>query len=113
MSSPKKDSISERDADLPLFQLGQKVRLKRDIRNDGTYAFTKVGEFLAYAGEEGYVRHMGDFLQVIRVYDVDFIGTGRLIGCREDEIESADDLSSEIDEEIAWLAAHRAKKGQL
>ena len=112
MSDIKHDSISDRDADLPLFQLGQRVRLKRDVRNDGTYAFTKIGEYLAYAGEEGYIRHMGSFLQVIRVYDVDFFESGRLIGCREDELESAEPLDAEVASELAYLKAHRDRKAK-
>ncbi|MDR2152170.1 MAG: nitrogen fixation protein NifZ [Helicobacteraceae bacterium] len=98
--------------DLPLFELGQKVRLKRDVRADGTYSFAKMGEIIAYEGEEGYVRNIGSFLQTIRVYDVDFIASGRLIGCREEELENADNetnIKSEIDEDLAVLQAHRQK----
>jgi nitrogen fixation protein NifZ len=99
--------------DLPLFELGQRVRLIRDIRADGTYSFAKMGEIIAFIGEEGYVRHIGLFLQSIRVYDIDFIASGRLIGCREEELANADDaaqIQSEIDEDLALLQAHRQRK---
>jgi nitrogen fixation protein NifZ len=99
--------------DLPLFELGQRVRLKRDIRADGTYSFAKMGEIIAFAGEEGYVRHIGSFLQTIRVYDIDFIVSGRLIGCREEELENADNaaqIQDEADEDLALLRAHRQKR---
>jgi nitrogen fixation protein NifZ len=100
--------MSERDSDLPLFELGQKTRLKKDVRADGTYSFAKMGEIIAYAGEEGYVRNIGSFLQVIRIYDIDFIASGRLIGCREDELEALTD-GEDFSEDIAILKAHREK----
>lgn len=110
LADHKYSSPSPRDAILPLFRLGQRVRITKDIRNDGTYAFAKNGEILANAGEEGYVRHRGDFLQVIRVYDIDFIRLGKVYGCREEELEAVDEGDNEVEEEMAWLREHRAKK---
>lgn len=105
-------SSSSKDDILPLFTLGQYVRLKSDIKNDGTYAFAKVGEILVKAGEEGYVRHIGDFLQTIRIYEVDFIRVGLLIGCREFEIEPLDDGYNDEERELEWIREHRAKKSK-
>ncbi|MDR1911710.1 MAG: nitrogen fixation protein NifZ [Helicobacteraceae bacterium] len=102
--------MSDRDSAIPLFEIGQKARLKTDIRADGTYSFAKMGEIIAFAGEEGYIRDIGTFLQVIRIYDVDFIASGRLIGCREDELESAesgDEIERERAIDDAQLSAHR------
>jgi nitrogen fixation protein NifZ len=104
--------LAVRNEDLPLFEFGQRVRLKGDVRADGTYSFAKTGEVIALKGEEGYVRNIGSFLQTIRVYDVDFIASGRLIGCREEELENADDkdkIESEANEDMAILKAHRQK----
>lgn len=106
----KYSSPSPRDAILPLFRLGQKVRLIKDIRNDGTFAFAPIGEILVHEGSIGYVRHMGDFLQVIRVYDIDFIDSGKIFGCREEELESVDDDYNEVEEELRWLKEHREKR---
>jgi nitrogen fixation protein NifZ len=102
---------SKRDELLPKFSLGQKVRLLKDVKNDGTFASKRVGEVLAKAGEEGYIRHMGDFLQVIRVYDVDFITQGAIIGCREEELENADtSFMNDVECELEWLRKHRENK---
>lgn len=104
-------SSSTKDEILPLYRLGQKVRLKKDIRNDGTYPFAKNGEILVKKGADGYVRKIGDFLMVIRVYEIDFIKEGMVYGCREEELEAADEGHSDVDEELEWMRAHRAKKG--
>jgi nitrogen fixation protein NifZ len=101
---------STKDEILPVFRMGQKVKLIADIRNDGTYPFAPVGEVLMKAGAEGYVRHIGDFLQTIRVYEVDFIEKGFALGCREFEIEALEDAYDEVAEELAWLKRHRESK---
>lgn len=110
----KYSSPSKKDAILPLFRFGQRVRLLKDIRNDGTFPFAKVGAILMKSGEEGYIKDMGDFLQVIRVYEVEFINHGIVYGCREEELESVDedDGYDEVAEELAWLKKHRALKAQ-
>lgn len=85
---------SGRDEDEPKFQEGQKVRLLEDIVNDGTYPHAKIGELMMPKGSEGYIKDMGEFLQVIRVYEVHFFGTNtelEIIGCREHELEAVDD----------------------
>ena len=108
-------SPSAKDEVLPKYFLGQKVRLNRTIRNDGTYAFAPIGTIMAHEGDEGYVRHVGDFLQTIRVYDVDFVEKGQIIGCREEELDPAEDGVDEVAEELEWMRKHReerAKKGQ-
>lgn len=109
----KYETNSTRDEILPKFNFGQRVRLIKDIRNDGTFPFAKVGDILMKAGSEGYVKDMGDFLQVIRVYEVEFIEEGIVYGCREEELENADDeFFDEVEEELRWIREHRQKKGQ-
>jgi nitrogen fixation protein NifZ len=85
---------SGRDEDEPLFKEGQKVMLLEDIVNDGTYPHSKIGELMMPKGATGYIKSMGEFLQVIRVYEVHFIGSNmelEIIGCREHELKAIDD----------------------
>jgi nitrogen fixation protein NifZ len=107
-------SSSTKDEILPRFSIGQKVRLVKDIRNDGTFPFAKVGEILVHAGDEGYIRDMGDFLQTIRIYEVNFIGANRIFGCREFELEALeeDEYKKEVAEELAWIKRHREAQSQ-
>ncbi|MDD2370117.1 MAG: nitrogen fixation protein NifZ [Sulfuricurvum sp.] len=104
--------MSTKDEILSVFRIGERVRLVKAIRNDGTYPHAKVGDVLVEAGSEGYVRKIGDFLQTIRVYEVNFIEEGLTFGCREAELESAleEDGYDEVAEELKWLKEHRAKR---
>ncbi len=104
--------MSTKDEILSVFRIGQRVRLTKAIRNDGTYPHAGIGDTLIEAGEEGYVRKIGDFLQTIRVYEVNFIEQGLTFGCREAELESAleEDGYDEVAEELKWLKEHRAKR---
>jgi len=101
---------STKDEILPVFQMGQEVRLIKDIKNDGTYPFAKVGDTLMKSGATGYVRHIGDFLQTIRVYEVDFLKEGFSLGCREFELEAISEADDEIEQELEWLRKHRESK---
>ncbi|WP_024953577.1 nitrogen fixation protein NifZ [Sulfurospirillum arcachonense] len=85
---------SGRDEDEPKFKLGQKVELLENVVNDGTYPHSKIGELMMEKGSTGYIKDMGDFLQVIRVYEVHFFGCGKeveIIGCREHELKALED----------------------
>jgi nitrogen fixation protein NifZ len=110
----KYSSPSKKDAILPKFRFGQRVKLLKDIRNDGTFPFAPVGTVLMKTGEEGYVRQMGDFLQVIRVYEIEFINHGTVYGCREEELMGLDedDGYDEVAEELAWLKEHREQRAK-
>ncbi|MBU1659171.1 nitrogen fixation protein NifZ [bacterium] len=105
-------SASIKDEILPVFRLGQRVRMTKPIRNDGSNPFNEPNEILVHAGAEGYVKHIGDWLQVIRIYEVHFIEEGDTYGCREAELEAVDDLEGydEVEEELRWLREHRANK---
>ncbi len=105
-------SASTKDEILPVFRIGQRVRITKPIRNDGSNPFHGRDEILVHPGAEGYVKHIGDFLQVIRIYDVHFIEEGSTFGCREAELEPADehDGYDEVEEELRWIREHRAKK---
>lgn len=104
--------MSTKDEILSVFRVGERVRLIKTIRNDGTYPHAQTGDTLVEAGAEGYVRKIGDFLQTIRVYEVNFIEEGLTFGCREAELESAleDDGYDEVAEELQWLKEHRAQR---
>lgn len=104
--------MSTKDEILSVFRIGQRVRLVKTIRNDGTYPHANVGDILVEAGAEGYVRKIGDFLQTIRIYEVNFIEEGVIFGCREAELEAAEEENGydEVAEELRWLKEHRAKK---
>ena len=97
---------------LPTFHLGQRVRITKPIKNDGSNPFNEPNEVLVPTGAEGYVKHIGDWLQVIRIYEVHFIEEGHTFGCREAELEAIDDLDGydEVEEELCWLREHKAKK---
>jgi nitrogen fixation protein NifZ len=85
---------SGRDEEEPKFKEGQKVRLVEDIVNDGTYPHAPIGTLMMPKGQIGYIKDMGEFLQVIRVYEVHFVGSNmevEIVGCREHELEAMDD----------------------
>lgn len=87
-------SRSGKDEDEPKFKVGQKVKLLEDIVNDGTYPHAAIGTLMMPKNSVGYIKSMGEFLQVIRVYEVHFIGSDtdvEIIGCREHELQAVDD----------------------
>jgi nitrogen fixation protein NifZ len=84
----------ELELDLPpAFEIGQKVRTRKLIRNDGTFPGQDIGATLAKKGEIGYVVSIGTFLQSSYIYAVHFLGTGFVIGCRARELESTQTIS--------------------
>ena len=105
-------SASTKDEILPVFRIGQRVRLLKNIRNDGTNPFVEKDAILVRPGAEGYVKVIGDFLQVIRIYEVHFIDEGATFGCREAELVAIEehDGYDEVEEELRWLREHRAER---
>lgn len=81
----------------PCFNFGEKVKSRRTIRNDGTYAGKEIGEILAKKGEEGYVVSIGTFLQQFYIYGVEFIESGNRVGMKRKELDSAIAPDEEID----------------
>jgi nitrogen fixation protein NifZ len=73
--------------DPPAFERGDRVKALRDVRNDGTYPGSSIGEFLIRKGEIGYVSQVGTYLNRFYVFAVDFIECERLVGMRAHEIE--------------------------
>lgn len=105
-------SASTKDEILPVFRLGERVRIKKPIKNDGSNPFREPNEILVYPGAEGYIKFIGDWLQVIRIYEVHFIEEGETYGCREAELESISDIDGydEVEEELRWLREHRKQR---
>jgi nitrogen fixation protein NifZ len=73
----------------PYFSFGEKVKAKRVIRNDGTYAGKEVGDILAKKGEIGYIVSIGTFLQQFYIYGVEFPDSGNRVGMKKKELEPA------------------------
>lgn len=69
------------------FREGDKVRAVKPVRNDGTYPGMAVGAALIEAGDIGYVREIGTFLQRYYIYSIDFYERARIVGMRAGELE--------------------------
>ena len=72
------------------FDCGDRVRVVRTVRNDGTFPGCRTGQVLVRRGSLGYVCDVGAFLQDQVIYAVDFLNAGRVVGCREVELIPAD-----------------------
>ena len=75
----------------PGFEYGEEVRVVRNVRNDGTFPGLEVGNLLIKRGSVGYVMNVGTFLQDQVIYTVNFLDLGRVVGCREEELQPADE----------------------
>ena len=87
MAKISRDSDVVELNDPPIYDYGAKVRAKRTIRNDGTYAGKDIGEILCKKGDEGYVVSIGTFLQQFYIYGVEFISSGYRVGMKRKELE--------------------------
>jgi nitrogen fixation protein NifZ len=68
------------------FEWGQVVAAAMDLFNDGSFPEEAEGALLVAQGRTGEVVRVGHYVPGNQpVYLVDF-GTGRVVGCREDEI---------------------------
>lgn len=76
----------------PVFEIGQKVRSRKLIRNDGTFPGKDIGATLAKKGDVGYVISIGTFLQSSYIYAVHFMTTGYIVGCRQKELELTEEI---------------------
>lgn len=116
-NTPLHDSVtagrSGKDEEEAKFGMGQKVKLLEDIVNDGTYPHSPIGTLMMPKGSIGYIKSIGEFLQVIRVYEVHFLGVENapveIVGCREHELEAMEDFRDEIQEELEYMRKHREK----
>lgn len=72
----------------PSYEFGDRVRVIRSLRNDGTFPGKARGALLVRKGSVGYVREWGTFLQDNLIYQVHFVEEDRIVGCREQELIS-------------------------
>ena len=103
---------SGRDEEVAKFGIGQKVQLLEDVKNDWTYPHAPIGTVMVQKGAIGYIKSIGEFLQVIRVYEVHFLDVNALIevvGCREHELLAMEDYRDEVQEELEFMRKHREK----
>lgn len=75
----------------PKFEYGEKVRVVRNVRNDGTYPGEPTGRLLVRRGSVGFVRDVGTFLQDQLIYSIDFLDENKRVGCREQELQLESD----------------------
>jgi nitrogen fixation protein NifZ len=80
--------------DPPRFTPGDGVRATTAVRNDGTVPGLERGDWVVSAGERGYVRDVGIFLQRFYVYAVEFVDRGAIVGMRAHELDR--DESAEV-----------------
>jgi len=75
----------------PIFDMGQRVRTCKVIRNDGTFPGKDIGFHLAKKGDIGYVVGIGTYLQRAYIYSVHFLETNYVVGCLSRELELAEE----------------------
>ncbi|TSA39805.1 MAG: nitrogen fixation protein NifZ [Methylococcaceae bacterium] len=73
------------------FDFGESVRITRNVRNDGTYPGMDVGDLLIRRGSVGNILNVGTFLQDQVIFTVHFLTVDRMVGCRLEELISADE----------------------
>ncbi len=71
----------------PEFEIGDKVRTRKLLKNDGTFPGQEIGIVLAKKGDIGYVVSIGTYLQSSYIYAVHFLQTGFIVGCKKKELE--------------------------
>ncbi|MBD2427399.1 nitrogen fixation protein NifZ [Phormidium sp. FACHB-1136] len=76
----------------PIFDLGDRVRVLKLIRNDGTFPGKNIGERLAEKGDIGYIIGIGTYLQRAYVYSVHFLESNQVVGCLSRELEKTEEL---------------------
>jgi nitrogen fixation protein NifZ len=86
--------------DPPMYNYGEKVVARFNIRNDGTYRGKEVGEVLVLKGDVGYVSSIGTFLQQYYIYGVDFYERGTLVGMRSRELEAFEQKTESEEEHV-------------
>lgn len=97
MSNIVRDSDVVELSQPPYFKFGEKVKARRTIRNDGTYAGKEIGELLAKKGEEGYVVSIGTFLQQFYIYGIEFLESGNRVGMKRKELDPVRGLDDDED----------------
>jgi len=93
----------------PVFDYEDAVRVTRTIRDDGSFPGKSRGDVLIRKGAIGYVRDIGTFLQDQVIYQIHFFEQDYTVGCREQELISADDPWIDSEFEFGdWVEANAA-----
>jgi nitrogen fixation protein NifZ len=91
----------------PFFSYGEKVRARRTVRNDGTYAGKEIGDILVRKGEEGFVVSIGTFLQQFYIYGVEFLDSGNRVGMKRKELDT---VGEDADADLPLPSARPARE---
>jgi nitrogen fixation protein NifZ len=75
----------------PKYDMGQRVRTRKVLRNDGTFPGKDIGYHLAKKGDIGYIVGIGTYLQRAYIYSVHFLETNFVVGCLSKELELAEE----------------------
>ncbi len=75
----------------PIFDLGNRVKVLKKIRNDGTFPGKDKGALLAEPGDIGFIVSIGTYLQRAYIYSVHFLESNKVVGCLSRELELAED----------------------
>lgn len=75
----------------PKYDYDTQVRVIRNIRNDSYGPDQRKGQLLIRRGTTGFIRNSGIYQQDQIIYQVHFIETDQIIGCREVELIPAND----------------------
>jgi nitrogen fixation protein NifZ len=70
----------------PRWEQGESVRVRRNVRDDGTFPGAQRGDLLVRRGSIGTVVDIGTFLMDQVIYSVHFLASDRVVGCREEEL---------------------------
>ncbi|MBS1209328.1 MAG: NifZ family protein [Proteobacteria bacterium] len=75
----------------PRWDLGDTLRVTRNVRDDGTFPGCSRGDLLVRRGSIGTVVDIGTFLMDQIIYSVHFLDQNRIVGCREEELIGLDE----------------------
>ena len=73
------------------WDIGDTLRVVRNVRNDGTFPGAAMGDLLIRRGNVGTVVDIGTFLQDQVIYSLHFLDVDRVVGCREEELIGDDE----------------------
>jgi nitrogen fixation protein NifZ len=76
----------------PRWEIGESLRVTRNVRDDGTFPGAARGELLVRRGSVGTVVDIGSFLMDQVIYSLHFLEENRIVGCREEELIGLDEV---------------------
>jgi len=78
------------------FNVGDVVKTRKKIKNDGTFPGISWGELIVDIGEEGVIVDVGLFLLTKTIYTVYFPRLEIFVGCLENELEVVGEQKASI-----------------